>query len=857
MKLRAVLSLQSAAKLNRIAAVAGLSPEAARNKTALVDLLCRHLTSPSSVASRLKALTADQRKAVILLAAEGGELLKADAVRELGDGLAHRFQGLLRSLAEAGLVFEDDHSLGPNSPLVGIPDPQLKSVPVPERHSGRLRSVMKTASIGLLRGFARELGALPRDARRPLVAESVRSHLLNIERLGAYVNGLSEHRRAIFDRLLKKGEVTRGEIRDSLGAEAVRELDEMLWRTPLFIVEGGRIGDDDPIRTATDLRRALKQLADARGGRLEARPEEALDHPQDAPSEVQDNTACLLPDLATLLGQVERWRPRVLKRGGMAKADLRKIGRLFRGESDPGYAEFLLLFAEATGMVRVQGRYWVLVEGAGERLQGDREIWKALMTFWQEAEGWNEWSVDRSSALGRRARAGDLKPIRREVLGGLRRCPKDRWISYPHFYRLLVRSSEAFRHLAENPDGGRGLSAGGATADELLRRMLRATIAWLGLIELGNPESFDLPLHKGGAASFRVTGLGRALLGGRATGRLEHVAPRTNPEAGLFVQPNLEVLAPPDLPYARFIQLCALADLKSIDVMACFQITKEAFQGAMNRGMSGEDIRRFLKAHSATGLPDIVEALIGECESKHGEIEIGHGAGYLTVAREALLEELYAQEEISACLGPRLSPVAAALDLSTRPEALFQALRRHGYMPRMAHGVEGTEDEHLPVAFRSSELSELVAFLEAALETLRVGGSDSAETVDQLVRRFRRGLRHVPDAQRLDALSRYRRAFERPFQRPSLDTGMRHLLHYRGENPATSQPGVRQLLGYAADHRLCVEIAYGEEAEPEKRLVEPVSEDHAMLFAYCRARKGDRVFKLEKIRHARLTAQRF
>ena len=86
---------------------------------------------------------------------------------------------------------------------------------------------------------------------------------------------------------------------------------------------------------------------------------------------------------------------------------------------------------------------------------------------------------------------------------------------------------------------------------------------------------------------------------------------------------------------------------------------------------------------------------------------------------------------------------------------------------------------------------------------------------------------------------------------------MRHLLHYRGENPATSQPGVRQLLGYAADHRLCVEIAYGEEAEPEKRLVEPVSEDHAMLFAYCRARKGDRVFKLEKIRHARLTAQRF
>ena len=66
------------------------------------------------------------------------------------------------------------------------------------------------------------------------------------------------------------------------------------------------------------------------------------------------------------------------------------------------------------------------------------------------------------------------------------------------------------------------------------------------------------------------------------------------------------------------------------------------------------------------------------------------------------------------------------------------------------------------------------------------------------------------------------------------------------------------MMGYAIDRRLCVEIGYGPESEdgPDGRLVEPFSEDHAMLYAYCRSRRGDRVFRLDRIRFARLTSER-
>lgn len=685
MKLRAILSLQTIQKLRRIAGVAGLPSDPSGNKTALIDLLCGPLSRPEAVAARLDVLTPEQREFVTALAAEGGELLETEAVDELSNGFVRPFRALLSALSEAGLVFQDSETLGADCPLVGIPDPLLRSIPVPEADRGRLRQAMKTTSIGLLRAFARDLGVLSRDTRRPFVVQAIRAHLLNPEHLKAYMNGLSEEKRAILDRTLKVDEITPEEIRE--GMEGTRELDEMLWKTPLFFSPGDRSRQNAAIRLATDLRQAMQAIADSQGGHLQSRPEEALKKMPQPPARVRDNTPYLLHDLATLLGLIEQRRPRLLKHGGLARAELRKTRPCC--DTDPGYPEFLTLFTEASGMVHPEDGFWRLSENAVERLEGAIQIQKALLAFWQETERWNEWTATRPVSPARRDRIDALKSLRQEVLKGLRSCPKDCWVAYSRFYRLLVESSEPFRHLAEHPATGRTLAAGGTTADELLRRMFQGALTWMGLTVLGNPDAFALPLHQEARASFRVTPPGRALLEGEATGAFQDAAPPTNPDARFVLQPNLEILSPPDLPYARYIALFGLADLKSIDVMTRFQITREAFQRAMNRGASGDAIREFLKTNSATGLPDTVEALIEECESKHGEIEIGPASGYLTVAREALLDELYAQTRIAVCLGLRVSPTQAVLKPDTKPEALLQLLHKQGYMPRLMHAPPG------------------------------------------------------------------------------------------------------------------------------------------------------------------------
>ena len=421
---------------------------------------------------------------------------------------------------------------------------------------------------------------------------------------------------------------------------------------------------------------------------------------------------------------------------------------------------------------------------------------------------------------------------------------------------MLVRSSQAFRHFAEHPAKGRALSAGGTTADELVRRMLRGPLMWVGLVDLGNADAFAQPLHQETKAALRVTPPGQALLSGEPPD--PDALPRTNPDARLIIQPTLEVLAPPDLPHRHTITLCGLAQLKSIDVVSHFQVTREAFQRAMNRGMSGEAIRGFLLAASATGLPDIVDSLIRDCERKHGEIEIGSSSGYLTVAREEILDELFAQKQIAGDLELRLSPTAAVIRRGAAIESLLQALSRQGYMPRLLQDSSDTEDESHHIVMSSSELSDLVAFLETAMEELRGNEPTAFADVGRLLRRLRTALRQVPDGQRQTAAKRYRRAIEVQDRDTDADRARQDLLRYDGENPATRPSDVRSMVGYAIDRNLCVEIGYGPESGdgPESRLLEPFSEDHAMLYAFCRTRRGDRVFRLDRIRFARLTAER-
>ncbi|MDP6037932.1 MAG: hypothetical protein QGG64_05240, partial [Candidatus Latescibacteria bacterium] len=448
----------------------------------------------------------------------------------------------------------------------------------------------------------------------PIMANAIREALLCPTTLRTYLDTLTEDRRAILDLFLSNKAVTRHEVSEKLGEPAGRELEDMLWKIPLFYAhEKNLTSHNATIYLAPDLHSALSQIAQNQGGQLESQLDDLLETATKPPPSTHDNTAHLIQDLATVLGIVERRIPRRLKRGGIPKGDLREAGKFCHGQGDPGYIEFLTLFIETAGFVEANGSVWQTARDAGNRLNQTIDARKTCYAFWLQTDRWNEWSADRTSATATSTRMRELRNIRSEIVRSLQQCPTNTWITYPSYYDFLTRLSEPFRHFAENPASGRNLAAGGTTADELLRRIISGALTWMGVVRVGEQTAFAAPLHKSERAVFQVTTPGSALLNQNNDEALCENIPPQNPNAKFVVQPNFEVLVPPDLSYTHYLKLCGLSDLKTQDVMTCFDLTQDSIRHAFTRGFSGNDLRTFFTQHSATGLPNMVESLIEEC----------------------------------------------------------------------------------------------------------------------------------------------------------------------------------------------------------------------------------------------------
>ena len=674
MKLRTALTQYSFDTLCQLARDVGIDPEGS-NKTILADALCRVLPDPERVAKRLSSLSPEQHAMVQTLAAEGGELLEAEAVEKFANGFLPRLHAQLSDLT--GLVFRDAHTLGDPDVLIGIPESLLKSIPIPDADQGRLLVILKPVSVGLLRAFADQIGLRPSDTRKIIVSNAIKDALLDIKTLHAYLNTLSEDRRAILDLFLPANAITRREIADKLGESAVRDLEDMLWKMPIFYAPNRDLhAPDAAICLASDLCTALSEIAQSQGGQLESSLETLLETAETTPAATRENTAFLIRDLTTLLGIIAQRLPRRLKHGGISKSDLRDANKYCHIQDDPGYIEFLTLFAETTGLIKPRDTVWHTAQDAGTQMENIIDIRKACFEFWSHSDRWNEWSSDRTKATS--ARMQVLKNIRSEIVRSLRHCPADTWMKYPSYYQFLTRLSEPFRHFAKDP------SHTGTTADELLRRTITGALTYMGVVRAGNFPDFSTPLQDSKGAVFQITPAGYALLHDTHDNALTEHIPLQNSDAKFVVQPNFEILSPPDLPCTHYLKLCVLCDLKTQDVMACFHLSRDSIRRAFARGLSGDEIRAFLTQHSASGLPDMVDTLIAECDDKYGEIEILPAIGQIKTATRELLDELYAQPRIAQALDDRISPTTATLNNAANPKSLIQTLQQQGYLPHLS-----------------------------------------------------------------------------------------------------------------------------------------------------------------------------
>ncbi|NJJ38980.1 helicase-associated domain-containing protein [Paenibacillus apii] len=81
-------------------------------------------------------------------------------------------------------------------------------------------------------------------------------------------------------------------------------------------------------------------------------------------------------------------------------------------------------------------------------------------------------------------------------------------------------------------------------------------------------------------------------------------------EARIIVQPDLEVLVPEETPYSLRWSLACFAELVQIDSMWSLRLTRERLERASSRGISPDEVIRWLEHYAESGLPGEVRAVL-------------------------------------------------------------------------------------------------------------------------------------------------------------------------------------------------------------------------------------------------------
>jgi len=361
--------------------------------------------------------------------------------------------------------------------------------------------------------------------------------------------------------------------------------------------------------------------------------------------------SALLPDLVRALTFLEQERPAALKGGGFPKPALKKLAQRVT-LPDPDYASFLTAMLFELGLAAFANGCFLPTDGDGAWLDQDRlEQLRSVAHAWRGSGRWNEWQVD--SFLPSRY-PGDA-PALRGVLPSLCQSLPPDGVTVASLRELM----EYVRPVVTNAIGQEGdwPSACG--------RMVKC-LHWLGIAKLA-----------AGAEPALAPGWGLpALLDRDGSAAVEN---------GFVVQPNREIIAPPDINLAVLRQLLRLGEGAAVDGAIVLQLTVASIRRGLECGLSGEEMLAFLDQHATKGVPQTVRHFVQDIAAQYGQIEVGPAEAYVKVARPELLRELLA----TAPLQPLLRPITETVALIAQADQpkLIAALNRAGHLPRVIESV--------------------------------------------------------------------------------------------------------------------------------------------------------------------------
>jgi hypothetical protein len=745
--------------------LAPTEPEVAGDAATLSDYLYPRMQTPATFRAAFEKLDAAAREHVYFLALHGGELPVAEFRARMRLASDETFEQLCLRLGDRGFLFREkvEDPLG-DLDLVGVAEPFVRLIELPPYWQGFLGFYLQEMGTDDLRALLR--GALDVRAatrKKQAFVHYLRDKLLDPKTLKASLAHRDPLQLEMFQQILQRNGICAWKDLldagvhkkfDHARAERLRDLVEnsglvfvfraapnkynnllMVPRDLAWMIQNGYQGDE----------RTLSELSHSGGPEAGVTPGLG-GGPSSRPGVILDNSNNILRDLVTLCAFVQRNPVKMLNNGGLGRNDLKKIVPLLSMHKTLKYAGFLGLFAIARKLIIAVGDQWRVSGALPAWLAKGQGCFRDFYEFWLTTNDWNEEFAEGDVVHADHYPQNliSITELRKLVLRMLEKLPADAWVDFETFAESLLPQ------VAIEIPGRFDLT----TNDKhnrhpilIMESVIAETLYWLGVVVLGvsdlevsrqlgsrpneaiapyDPNHPLSPRQMGDEQfvfSFRLTEFGRHLLA-RPYLDVEKLFAK-NPDPALplaeqsdtiTVQPNQEIVAPPDLALDKFFRLLLFSDIKKMDIMTTMTISPDTIRGGLDAGLGASDMIALLEQCSRKDLPETVRQMIGECAARHGEVDMGLAGGYLKVSDRMRMEELRSNPRIAPSIkdvfGDQLILLSRAADF----KKLAKELQRLGYMPRVdSENIYETQDGLFQVTLQSEELYDLIALLRFAV----------------------------------------------------------------------------------------------------------------------------------------------
>lgn len=168
-----------------------------------------------------------------------------------------------------------------------------------------------------------------------------------------------------------------------------------------------------------------------------------------------------------------------------------------------------------------------------------------------------------------------------------------------------------------------------------------------------------------------LTDVGQAVADGElesAAGRLSSALPK--PLDYVLLQADLTAVAPGYLEPALGRELAMLSDAEGQGPATTYRFSASSIRRALDAGRDGAGILEFLRAHSATEVPQPLVYLINDTASRHGTLRVGAAGSYLRSDDEDALTVLMSNSQATLLGLRRLAPTVVVSRASAREMAV-------------------------------------------------------------------------------------------------------------------------------------------------------------------------------------------